>query len=120
MKKTLLSVVAMLATGGAVMAQNGVTEVPDAEGHMYMCTVLSPNGRYLGGSNGDNTGGFIYDTQSKKVVGFASPDADTDLQLKSINDEGVAGMDTIVASAVVLLGAGFGVLGSTVNPFAER
>lgn len=30
-----------------------------------------------------------------------------------------AGMDTIVASAVVLLGAGCGVLGSTVNPFAN-
>lgn len=29
-----------------------------------------------------------------------------------------AGMDTIVASATVLLGAGSGVLGSTVNPFA--
>lgn len=29
-----------------------------------------------------------------------------------------AGMDTLVASAVVLLGAGSGVLGSTVNPFA--
>ena len=46
MKKTLLSAIAMLATSGAVMAQNGVTEVPDAEGHQYMCTVLSPNGRY--------------------------------------------------------------------------
>ncbi len=30
----------------------------------------------------------------------------------------VAGMDTIVASATILLGAGVGVLGSTVNPFA--
>lgn len=30
----------------------------------------------------------------------------------------VAGMDTIVASAIVLLGAGSGVLGSTINPFA--
>ncbi len=30
----------------------------------------------------------------------------------------MAGMDTIVSSAVVLLGAGSGVLGSTVNPFA--
>ena len=30
----------------------------------------------------------------------------------------VAGMDTIVASAIVLLGAGCGVLGSTINPFA--
>ena len=29
-----------------------------------------------------------------------------------------AGMDTVVSSAVVLLGAGSGVLGSTVNPFA--
>lgn len=29
-----------------------------------------------------------------------------------------AGMDTIVGSAIVLLGAGSGVLGSTVNPFA--
>ncbi len=30
----------------------------------------------------------------------------------------VAGMDTIVSSAIVLLGAGSGVLGSTINPFA--
>lgn len=30
----------------------------------------------------------------------------------------MAGMDTIVASAIVLLGAGSGVLGSTINPFA--
>lgn len=30
----------------------------------------------------------------------------------------VAGMDTVVSSAIVLLGAGSGVLGSTVNPFA--
>ena len=30
-----------------------------------------------------------------------------------------AGMDTIVASATVLLGAGVGVLGSTINPFAN-
>ena len=30
----------------------------------------------------------------------------------------MAGMDTLVASAVVLLGAGVGVLGSTINPFA--
>ena len=29
-----------------------------------------------------------------------------------------AGMDTIVASAIVLLGAGSGCLGSTINPFA--
>ena len=36
MKKTLLSAIAMLATSGAVMAQNGVTEVPDAEGHQYI------------------------------------------------------------------------------------
>ena len=30
----------------------------------------------------------------------------------------MAGMDTLVASATVLLGAGVGVLGSTINPFA--
>lgn len=30
----------------------------------------------------------------------------------------IAGMDTIVSSAIVLLGAGSGVLGSTINPFA--
>ena len=29
-----------------------------------------------------------------------------------------AGMDTLVASSIVLLGAGSGVLGSTINPFA--
>ena len=30
----------------------------------------------------------------------------------------MAGMDTVVSSAIVLLGAGSGVLGSTINPFA--
>lgn len=42
--------VAMLATSGAVMAQNGITEVPDADMLGTMATAMSPNGRYIGGS----------------------------------------------------------------------
>ena len=49
MKKTLLSMVALLVAGHAAMAQNGLTEIPDPDGSQFMCTVLSPNGKYIGG-----------------------------------------------------------------------
>ena len=51
MKKTLLTVVAMMATCSAVMAQNGIVEVPDAEGHGFMATTMSPNGKYIAGAD---------------------------------------------------------------------
>ena len=47
MKKTLLSMVALLVAGHAAMAQNGLTEIPDPDGSQFMCTVLSPNGKYI-------------------------------------------------------------------------
>lgn len=40
MKKTLLSMVALLVAGHAAMAQNGLTEIPDPDGSQFMCTVL--------------------------------------------------------------------------------
>ena len=49
MRKTLLSMVALLAASNAAMAQNGLTEIPDPDGSQLMCTVLSPNGKYIGG-----------------------------------------------------------------------
>ncbi len=59
MKKTLLSMVALLVAGHTAMAQNGLTEIPDPDGSQFMCTVLSPNGKYIGGVCYGVNAGFI-------------------------------------------------------------
>ena len=63
MKKTLLSMVALLVAGHAAMAQNGLTEIPDPDGSQFMCTVLSPNGKYIGGVCYGVNAGFIFDVR---------------------------------------------------------
>lgn len=94
MKKTLLTVVAMMATCSAVMAQNGIVEVPDAEGHGFMATTMSPNGKYIAGADAMTQGGFMFDRESKQIVTFDPLDitegVDTDLQIKSISNNGLA------------------------------
>ena len=90
MKKTLLSMVALLVAGHAAMAQNGLTEIPDPDGSQFMCTVLSPNGKYIGGVCYGENAGFIFDVREQKMVKYAAPDPDTDVQLKGIADNGVA------------------------------
>ncbi len=90
MKKTLLSMVALLVAGHAAMAQNGLTEIPDPDGSQFMCTVLSPNGKYIGGVCYGVNAGFIFDVREQKMVKYAAPDPDTDVQLKGIADNGVA------------------------------
>lgn len=94
MKKTLLTMVAMMATCSAVMAQNGIVEIPDAEGHGLMATTMSPNGKYIAGADAVTGGGFMYDRESKQIVTFDpivfNPDIDTDLQIKSISNNGLA------------------------------
>ncbi len=94
MKKTLLTVVAMMATCSAVMAQNGIVEVPDAEGHGFMATTMSPNGKYIAGADALTQGGFMFDRESKQIVTFDPLDitegVDTDLQIKSISNSGLA------------------------------
>ncbi len=94
MKKTLLTMVAMMATCSAVMAQNGIVEIPDAEGHGMMATTMSPNGKYIAGADAVTGGGFMYDRESKQIVTFDpivfNPDIDTDLQIKSISNNGLA------------------------------
>ena len=81
MRKTLLTMVAMLATSGAVMAQNGITEVPDADMLGTMATAMSPNGRYIGGSVYATSGGFLFDRETKKVQMYDALDENTDLQI---------------------------------------
>lgn len=90
MKKTLLSMVALLVAGHAAMAQNGLTEIPDPDGSQFMCTVLSPNGKYIGGVCYGVNAGFIFDVRAQKMVRYDAPDPDTDVQLKAIADNGVA------------------------------
>ncbi len=102
MRKTLLSMVAMMATSGAVMAQSAVTEIPSSKGLMFEATALSPNGRYLGGTavasyteSDDETdaavgGVFLYDKEKGEVITFSAPDADTDAQIKCVANTGVA------------------------------
>lgn len=82
--------VAMLATSGAVMAQNGITEVPDAGMLGTMATAMSPNGRYIGGSVYATDGGFLFDRETKKVQMYDALDVNTDLQIKSISNDGLA------------------------------
>lgn len=90
MKKTLLSMVTLLVAGHAAMAQNGLTEIPDPDGSQFMCTVLSPNGKYIGGVCYGVNAGFIFDVREQKMVRYDAPDPDTDVQLKAIADNGVA------------------------------
>ena len=74
MKKTLLSMVALLVAGHAAMAQNGLTEIPAPDGSQFMCTVLSPNGKYIGGVCYGVNAGFIFDVREQKMVKYAAPD----------------------------------------------
>ena len=58
--------VAMMATSSAMMAQNGITEIPDPEGVELMGTTLSPNGKFFGGVGYGVNEAWIYDMESKK------------------------------------------------------
>lgn len=95
MKKTLLSILAILATANAALAQNGITELPDADHNGLMITVMSPNGKYVAGSNSSTYGGFIFNLENDQMVNFDvnpsdDPDADVDLQIKAIANNGLA------------------------------
>lgn len=90
MRKTLLTMVAMMATSSAMMAQNGITEIPDPEGVELLGTTLSPNGKFFGGVGFGVNEAWIYDMESKKFVAFPAADAEADVQIKSMADNGVA------------------------------
>lgn len=95
MKKTLLSIAALLATANAALAQNGITELPDADHNGLMITVMSPNGKYVAGSNSSTYGGFIFNLENDQMVNFdvnAAEDenVDVDLQIKAIANSGLA------------------------------
>ena len=67
MKKTLLAMVAMMATGSAAMAQNGITEIADPDALGLEGTCMSPNGKYIAGSCYNTGDGFIYDRETKEM-----------------------------------------------------
>lgn len=95
MKKTLLSILAILATANAALAQNGITELPDADHNGLMITVMSPDGKYVAGSNSSTYGGFIFNLENDQMVNFdvnAAEDenVDVDLQIKAIANNGLA------------------------------
>lgn len=95
MKKTLLSIAALLATANAALAQNGITELPDADHNGLMITVMSPDGKYVAGSNSSTYGGFIFNLENDQMVNFdvnAAEDenVDVDLQIKAIANSGLA------------------------------
>lgn len=88
MRKTLLSMIAIMATSSVAMAQNGITILPDPEGLQLEGTAMSPNGRYIGGQTYTTNQAFIYDNQTKKMITFAK-DTDNDTQIKSVSNTGV-------------------------------
>ena len=95
MKKTLLSIAALLASANAALAQNGITELPDADHNGLTITAMSPNAKFVAGSNASTFGGFIFDLENDKIVNFdvnpsSDPDADVDLQIKAIANNGLA------------------------------
>ena len=95
MKKTLLSIAAIIVSLNAAVAQNGITELPDADHNGLMITAMSPNAKFVAGSNASTFGGFIFDLENDKIVNFdvnpsSDPDADVDLQIKAIANNGLA------------------------------
>ena len=86
MRKTLLTMIAMMATSSAMMAQNGITEIPDPDGVQLMGTTLSPNGKFFGGVGYGVNEAWIYDMESKKFVAFPAADTEADVQIKSMAD----------------------------------
>lgn len=95
MKKTLLSIAAILVSLSAAVAQNGITEIPDADHNGLMITAMSPNAKFVAGSNASTFGAFIFDLENDKIVNFDvnpsdDPDADVDLQIKAIANNGLA------------------------------
>lgn len=95
MKKTLLSIAAITVSLNAALAQNGITELPDADHNGLTITAMSPNAKYVAGSNASTFGGFIFDLENDKIVNFDvnpsdDPDADVDLQIKAIANNGLA------------------------------
>lgn len=95
MKKTLLSIAAITVSLSAAVAQNGITELPDADHNGLMITAMSPNAKYVAGSNASTFGAFIFDLENDKIVNFDvnlsdDPDADVDLQIKAIANNGLA------------------------------
>lgn len=95
MKKTLLSIAALLASANAALAQNGITELPDAERNGLMITVMSPDGKFVAGSNSSTYGGFIFNLENDKMVNFdvntaEDENVDVDLQIKAIANNGLA------------------------------
>lgn len=92
MRKLLLS--AALAAICFTASAQKLTYIPYSENGYLAGTVISPNGRYAGGSD---LGGqaFIYDTENGQIKYFASPNLggeDTegnDADIRSINDNGV-------------------------------
>lgn len=95
MKKTLLSIAAIIASANAAIAQNGITELPDAEHYGLTITAMSPNAKFVAGSNASTFGGFIFDLENDKIVNFdvnpsSDDDVDVDLQIKAIANNGLA------------------------------
>ena len=95
MKKTLLSIAAITVSLNAAVAQNGITEIPDADHNGLTITAMSPNAKFVAGSNASTFGGFIFDLENDKIVNFdvnpsSDPDADVDLQIKAIANNGLA------------------------------
>ena len=95
MKKTLISIAAIIAAQNVALAQNGITELPDAERYGLMITAMSPDGKYVAGSNSTTYGAFIFNLESDKMVNFdvntsEDENADVDLQIKAISNSGMA------------------------------
>lgn len=92
MRKALLSMgFAALATCAAV-AQNGITEIPDANVDGMQASCISANGKYVAGCIYGGATGFIYDRETKEIKLFPSTvtETDPDMQIRGVSNSGLA------------------------------
>lgn len=93
MKKILLSA-ALVAACVSASAQK-LTYIPWTENALMQGTVISNNGRYVGGSDTEGRG-FMYDTTTGQIKYFQSPDlggedkeTTVDADIRCITDDGI-------------------------------
>lgn len=89
MKKTLLSLLALVAGSTGMMAQNGLTIIENPETDSYAAACISADGRYIGGSTAYGLQAFLYDTQTQQATVFDAMDEDYGDMVLSVANTGV-------------------------------
>ncbi len=89
MRKALLTMGFVALASCAAMAQNGITEIPDAGKEGLQVTCNSADGRYFAGSTYGNKSVFIYDRVSGTFKKFETTQVNEDNPEEGVEDPGM-------------------------------